>query len=541
MDKHTHTQPAFTFAAIALALACLPAVAATPTAAAATSPATSPLAASTLAPTAKATSTAAPARAVNTPASARRQCSEVQSGPVIRLSVGKSHRYRPVSPVARIVMGNPEGTDAKSGAASVNALLLGPNEIFLQARSQGSTNILMLGRDGRCTMLDVAVGADPTPMQGAIDTMLPGLSGKVQVTPAAGSLILSGTVRDATQVDKLVQLAGAFVGSSGKVINMLGVEDPQQVMLEVKVAEVSKTVLDKLGVNLTAKITSGDWSYRILNEFLKGGSIPPQLLLPNPMNAGYVPPTLTNPTPFPIPGAPPRIGNGQFPNVNSIGGAHSSGNRSFLVDAQKDDGLVKILAEPTVLALSGHQGSFLAGGKILVPVSQSNQAGGTTNTLEEKEFGVGLSFTPTVLEGGKINLVVNPEVSELSREGVTLVSNSSGAVLPLITTRRASTTVQLRDGQSFAIGGLVKNNVTTNVSAFPFLGELPILGALFRSTSFQTDKSELLFVVTPRLVKPLDGDYKLPTDNYIPPNRAQLMLGGKLEGTLKNAPAAGQN
>lgn len=421
------------------------------------------------------------------PPSVRAQCADIRTGPVINLAVGKSHRYRPDAPVARIVMGNPAGSDSKTGAASVDALLLSPNEIYLQARSQGSTNLLMLGRNGQCTMLDVAVGADPSPLQGALDTMLPGLTGKVRVTPAAGSLILSGTVRDAPQADKVAALAAAFAGGPGKVINMLGVEDPQQVMLEVKVAEVSKTLLDKIGINLSARITSGDWTYRLLSDFLSGGS-------------------------------------------GAIGGSHSSGNRSFTVDGQKDDGLVKILAEPTVMALSGQKGSFLAGGKILIPVSQSNQIGGTTVTLEEKEFGVGLSFTPTVLDEGKINLVVTPEVSELSREGVSLVTNSGASVLPLITTRRANTTVQLRDGQSFAIGGLVKNNVTTNISAFPFLGELPILGALFRSSSFQTDKSELLFVITPRLVKPLPADYKLPTDNYIAPNRAQLFLGGKLEG-----------
>ncbi|HEU4374772.1 MAG TPA: type II and III secretion system protein family protein, partial [Telluria sp.] len=195
-------------------------------------------------------------------------------------------------------------------------------------------------------------------------------------------------------------------------------------------------------------------------------------------------------------------------------------------DAQKQDGLVRMLAEPTVMALSGQEGSFLAGGKIFIPVAQDNNK----ITLEEREFGVGLHFTPTVLSGGRINLKVAPEVSEVSRDGIGITAGSGAlAVLPLITTRRASTTVQLYDGQSFAIGGLIKNNLTTGMNGTPGLSEVPVLGALFRSTDYQQDKSELVFVVTAHLVKPL-ATYALPTDAVSAPTRAQLMLGGRLEG-----------
>jgi pilus assembly protein CpaC len=194
-------------------------------------------------------------------------------------------------------------------------------------------------------------------------------------------------------------------------------------------------------------------------------------------------------------------------------------------------GLVKVLAEPTITAVSGQEGSFLAGGKIYIPVPQANASGGTTITLEEKEFGVGLRFLPTVLEDGLINLRVTPEVSELSQVGTTVKGlGGQSSLLPSITTRRASTTVQLRDGESFAIGGLVKSNVTQAIKAFPLLGELPILGALFRSTAFQTEKSELLFVVTPRLAQVLPTDYALPTDSYIEPTRREVFLNGQLEG-----------
>lgn len=201
----------------------------------------------------------------------------------------------------------------------------------------------------------------------------------------------------------------------------------------------------------------------------------------------------------------------------------------FLKQKKKDD-LIKILAEPNVMAISGQEGSFLAGGKILIPVSQDSLS--NRITPEEKEFGVGLKFTPTVLSEGRINLKVSPEVSELSREGVGIsnLSNNARTILPLITTRRSSTTVQLGDGESFAIGGLIKNNRTTNVKAFPILGELPPIGALFRSTDFQQDRTELVFVVTPRLIKPLPTKIALPTDGHIDPSRSELFLGGRMEG-----------
>jgi pilus assembly protein CpaC len=175
------------------------------------------------------------------------------------------------------------------------------------------------------------------------------------------------------------------------------------------------------------------------------------------------------------------------------------------------------------MAISGQEGSFLAGGKIFIPVAQDRDK----VTLEEKEFGVGLRFTPTVLAGGRINLRVAPEVSELSREGVGISASgfSGGAVLPLITTRRATTTVQLYDGQSFAIGGLIRNTQNTSVKGLPLLGELPVLGALFRSTDFQHDRSELLFVITAHLVKPLPPGQPLPTGSMAPPERGPLFLG----------------
>ncbi len=170
---------------------------------------------------------------------------------------------------------------------------------------------------------------------------------------------------------------------------------------------------------------------------------------------------------------------------------------------------------------------------MFIPVPQSNTNGVLTIVLQEEEFGVGLKFTPTVLGNGRISLKVSPEVSELSPTGVAVSATgvSSTTILPLITTRRASTTVQMNDGESFAIGGLISSNITGNLKAFPGLGEVPVIGALLRSTSFQQDRTELVFVVTPHLVKPLpNSNYPLPTDSFTQPNEADVYATGNMEG-----------
>jgi pilus assembly protein CpaC len=335
----------------------------------------------------------------------------------------------------------------------------------------------------------------------------------IQVSAAGDTLVISGTVSDAPTAARVLDLAAAFVrrpaqaldagGKTGsaapaaqamqatqatqatqanaRIVNFLNIGAPQQVMLEVKIAEVSKSLLDQLEAGVTVNFGGGSWASTLSSNFVSG----------------------------------------------TLKSLLSIGNRGRIA-ADRQDALVRILAEPTVMAISGQEGSFLAGGRIFVPVGQDNNK----VTLEEKEFGVGLRFTPTVLAGGRINLRVAPEVSEISRQGIGIsVQGFSGtSVLPLITTRRASTTVELYDGQSFAIGGLIKNSQSTSINGLPILGELPVLGALFRSTDFQQDRTELLFVVTPHLVQPLPANYKLPTDSVTTPSRARLFLGGQMEG-----------
>jgi pilus assembly protein CpaC len=277
--------------------------------------------------------------------------------------------------------------------------------------------------------------------------------------------------------------------SGRAVINMLGVTELPQVLLEVKVAEVSRRLTDKLGSKITVSGRGSNFSYSMLGGFLTGGAM----------------------------STPAGTGGG-------IG--IQSGDDTLSLEAEIKSGAIRILAEPNIIALSGQEGSFLAGGKVFIPVPTSGEGGVSTVRLEEREYGVSLKFLPTVLSGGKIHLRVTPEVSELASDGSAVSVSGVVNILPIITSRRASTTVQLFDGESFAIGGLIKNNIVESVSAVPLLGELPILGALFRSSEFLSDRSELMFIVTPRLVKPISQRLAVPTDEFKVPSRGEFLLGG---------------
>jgi pilus assembly protein CpaC len=374
-----------------------------------------------------------------------------------------------------------------------------PKDIVLHAKSVGSTSIMIWDKSGQVTIMDVGVVGvtalvDANALQRKLLQIMPNEKGII-VKTASDSVVLTGIVSDATKVERVMALADAFTGKDKKAINMLQVASPQQVMLEVKMAEVSKNILDKLGSSFGASRVNGGVAYAIAAGFLS--------LDASPFNSKS--------------GGALRI---------------TRGNTAINIDGQETNGIVKILAEPNIIAISGQEGSFLAGGRIFIPVPQAGTTGAVS--LQEQEFGVGLKFTPTVLADGLINLKVSPEVSELAKEGVNVTSGSGTSIFPSITTRRVSTTVQLHDGQSFAIAGLIKNNVTESIARFPLLGEIPILGALFRSSSFANDKTELLFVVTPRLVKALPANYALPTDNFKPPSKADFLLNGELEGKPDN-------
>lgn len=501
-------------------------------------------------------------------------CGRVDIAPVVQVSVGKSTVIRPPAPISRVLLGNPERSQAgrpaeakgkeeqreqpagpseektRPGVAEVDVLLLSPTEVYVLGKSIGSTNVVLLDRSGQCTAFDVVVNMDTGALQNVLAQLLPEEK-NVKVASAFDSVVLMGTVSDAGAVTRVLDLANAYVRNAGangasvaganpRVVNMLSTGAPQQVMLEVKVAEVSKSLLDRFGINFSRAYAAGDGTMlRFLSGIFGGtGGLAGQVAgtVGARVGAGVIGSSGNGQATSAWTGQLGDARIGDSPQIPFAGGKNTT---TVGVDAQKTDGMVKILAEPTVMAISGQKGSFLAGGKIFIPVAQDSGGGARTVTLEEKEFGVSVAFLPTVLDGGRVNLEVASEVSELNREGVGITAPgiSGIAVLPSFTSRRAKTTVQLMDGQSFAIGGLIKNNTTANIKAFPFLGELPVVGALFRSTEFQNDKSELVFVITPRLVKPLPPNYALPTDHYIAPSRGDLHLHGRLEGQA-TAPAA---
>lgn len=397
---------------------------------------------------------------------------------------------------ARQSAGAAPGTQTTPGVADVEVMLLSPTDLFFRGRQAGTMNVVLQDASGACYIKDVIVTVDASALQGKLRELLPDERG-VRVLSADKSIVLTGQISSAQRLDDLMNLALAYGGDSKRIVNLLRVGSSHQVMLEVKIAEVSKTLLDRLGASVGAFRASsgGNYNYSLISDFLSGG-------------AGLVE-------------------------------ALKVGRYAIRVDGQKDDGLVRVLAEPNIMAISGQQASFLSGGKIFIPVAQAPAAGTGTSTitLEEKEFGVGVKFTPIVLGDGRVSLKLVSEVSDLMQTGSPFTAvNGVTAVLPSMRVQRADTTVQLNDGQSLVIAGLIKNNVTEAIKRFPGLGEVPVMGALFRSSEFQTDQTELMFVVTPRLVQPLAGPVRVPTDNHVVPTRAEVYLNGSLE-SLTPAPA----
>lgn len=389
----------------------------------------------------------------------------------IQISLGKSRLYQYAEPITRISV-------ADAGIADV--MVVSPNQIYLVGKKVGSTNVFIWHKNQKLSALDVTVGVDAGSVKSLLNQLLPAEK-NIQVSSAGDSLVVSGQVSDASKVQQAVLIAQEF--TEKKVLNMMTTDHLPQVLLEVKIAEVDKTIADALGV----QVQGSNFTFNMLN----GAAAP----------LGF-----------------------------AATASGTIGNTSAWLQAQINSGLIKILAEPNIMAISGQDGEFLSGGIVFLPVPQSSGTGGSVITLQPQNYGVGVKFTPTVLAEGRINLKVSPQVSEVQTQGITVTAGTSTTVLPAITTRQASTTVQLYDGQSFAIGGLIKNNVAEIISAFPGLANIPVLGALFRSTSFRTDRSELLIVVTPHIVQPLNTKPVLPTSKLIQPTQVEFYVNGQLEG-----------
>ncbi len=415
------------------------------------------------------------------------------------LTVGESRIVETEMSFKRASVANPDVADQ---------IVLSPKQIYLAGKAVGTTTLTLWGQDGQvANVFQVQVSPDVTRLKEQIHTMLPHEPG-IQVMNSHDHITLAGNVTNMESLSKVLSMAEPYAPQ--KIINLVQVGGVQQVMMEVKVAEMQRGLMKRMGVNFKrAQKNHRDFSIGLINDLSTIDAITP---IGHQQSSQTT--TLT------------------FPDVRTLasnlvlGFGIGQDLWTLFLDMLKEHSLSKTLAEPTLIAESGQAAEFLVGGEFPIPIPQ--QLGQVT--IKFKEFGVGLKFTPTVLSEGRISVIVNPEVSELDFSNGIIVQ---GFQIPALTTRRVKTVVELGDGQSFAIAGLLQDNIKESVSKYPFLGDIPILGALFRSTSFQKNETELIVIVTPHLVKPLDMvKQTLPTDHYLEPNDFELMLMGYVEGVF---------
>ncbi len=414
----------------------------------------------------------------------------------ISLIVGKSLVIESPSPVKRVSL---------AATAYADAIVLSTKQVYLTGKAPGLTNMTVWEGDNVLATVDIEIVPDTIRLKEKLHEMFPQETG-IKVSSSHDAITLSGTVSSATNLTQVLAVASPF----GKVVNLMDVGGVQQVMLEVRVSEMQKSLGRKLGVNFSGVSSTG-------KQF--GVS-----LLGNLTNIAGL-------------GFPAGTGDVAAPGANLSASVnaifrfiHDGSTWTGFIDALKEQGLLTVLAEPTLTTLSGKTASFNAGGELPVPEA----SGLGTVSISYKKFGVGVSFTPTVMSDGKISMQVSPVVSELD---YTNAVSYAGFVIPALTERDVSTVVELADGQSFAIAGLLSENITETVDKFPVLGDIPILGVLFRSSAFKRNETELVVIVTPHLVKPLDmSKATLPTDKYGDPGDFKFYLLGDLSGNPKSVP-----
>ncbi len=445
--------------------------------------------------------TAMPAAAQSGPALPSR---DLHAG-TMEVPLNKSQVVNADRPIAKAMIGNDEIADI---------LPLTDRSIYVLGKKMGTTSLTLYDARGRViAIMDVAVGPDVELLNSQLRDMLPGQN--VEARISNDSIVLTGTVNSAGAADRAARLAKAYAGD--KVINLISVGSSQQVMLEVRFAEVNRTSGKEFGISAFGNSAGGSFS----GAFGQSAS-----LTPGAGGIGII--KLDS-----ITGQ-----SGIFSQDISLGPLSLQG----ILNAMEAKGLARTLAQPTLIALSGERASFLAGGEFPVPVAQSGGGGGAGGnnsqaiTVEFKTFGVSLAFTPTVLSDNTINLVVEPEVSEIDP---TASLTLNGITIPGLRTRRVSTTLELRDGESFAIAGLLQQDTKVQISQMPLLGSLPIIGTLFRSTRYQKGETELLIVVTPRLVAPIKpSQVRLPTDRVRDPSDVETFLLGQPYQPQELAPIA---
>ena len=411
-----------------------------------------------------------------------------------------------------------------------------PTQLYVFGKKTGETTISATSRSGQVVYAaTVRVANNIDSMQSMLSLAMP--DAHVVATPMNGLVLLTGTVAapaDAAEAERLVQ---AFVGADTKVLSRLKSATPLKVMLQVRISEVSRNFAKNIGANLSTIDGTGGFKFGIANGRAPATTVTTDRRLPLGVGAGAVQGYTIDPTSVKYladgqvdqtsirivqqPGTSIQPGS-QF---STLGGLGKLFGLNFLgaLDLGETLGQVSTLANPNLTAMSGETATFLAGGEIPIPISQGLGA----VSVEYKQYGISLAFTPTVLSDGRISLRVRPEVSELSSAGAVQLN---GTTIPALTTRRVETSAELGSGQSMMIGGLLQNSHNNSLSKTPGLGDVPVLGALFRSNGWQRNETELMIVITPYLVKPVSNvsDIALPTDGEKAPTDLQRILLGTL-------------
>ena len=401
----------------------------------------------------------------------------------------------------KAVVGNPEIADI---------LPVTNRSVYVLGKKMGTTSLTIYDANNRViSVVDIAVGPDVVSLRRQLSELMPGE--QIGARISNDSVVLTGILSSGPAVDQAMQLAQTY--AADKVVNMMSVGASQQVMLEVRFSEINRQAAKQLGVSAFLGSDGGTFGSAVGS----GAG-----LVPSATGAGVL-----------------RLDSivdsfGVFRKALSIG----SLNIEAVLDALERKGFVKTLAEPTLVALSGETASFLAGGEFPIPVSQSSGTGGGSSiSVEFKSFGISLAFTPTVLADGIINLAVQPEVSSIDPSASVQIN---GLTIPGLQTRRADTVLELRDGESFVMAGLIRKDFATTVRQVPLLGSIPIIGSLFRSTGFQKGETELVMVVTPRIVRPIKAGVPvaLPSDRVGNPNELDLFLNGRTDRGVSVNPLA---
>lgn len=397
-------------------------------------------------------------------------------GRLVRIGLNKSIVIKLPGEARDVLVGNPD---------IVDAVVRTKNTAYLFARAVGQTNIFFFDANGQQILaLDLEVAQDMTALQKLMRRTVPG--SRVVVDTIGENVVLSGTAKSPAEAKLAYDIAVRYTGDEKRVISSINVLGKEQVMLKVRVAEVQRNILKQFGIDSTAIFSIGKFG----------------------MN-------LANINPFPtLPISPLGFYRGGFSSGGDV--------VDVFVRAMERDGLLRTLAEPTLTAVSGEAANFLAGGEFPVPVAQEDN----TVTIEFKKFGVGLGFTPLVLSEGRISLKISTEVSEISKDNQIVLEKIT---IPGLSVRRAETTVELPSGGSIAMAGLIKDSARADITGTPGLKDLPILGVLFRSRDFQQNQTELVVIVTPYIVNPVnEQQLAMPTDGLVNATDTQGIFFGRL-------------